>query len=155
MAYRDQRDTELGLPLERYVESCIDRKIRMDAEAIHKSKMAGKDSLPPEESIGEAYRTFSKDEWDRLIARCNKDDLKILLCYLNTNNEELTQNPEEDWPKYGSAYAAAAKRSIILRFSQGRWVDNPISDHLWATVWRERSRKRTRQGLPRPSQRRS
>jgi hypothetical protein len=69
--------------------------------------MAGKDSLPPEESTGEAYRTFSKDEWDRLIARCNKDDLKILLCYLNTNKEELTQYPEEDWPKYGSAYAAA------------------------------------------------
>jgi hypothetical protein len=155
MAYRDQRDTELGLPLERYVESCIDRKIQMDAEAIHKSKMAGKDSLPPEESIGEAYRTFSKDEWDRLIARCNKDDLKVLLSYLNTNKEELTQSSEEDWPKYSRVYAAAAKRSMILRFSQGRWVATPISDPVWATVWRERSRKRTRQGLPRPSQRRS
>jgi hypothetical protein len=154
-AIKEQRDTELGLPLERYVEGCIDGEIRTGAEAIHKRKMAGKDSLPLEETIGEAYRTFSKDEWDRLIARCNKDDLKILLCYLNTNKEELTQNSEEDWPKYSRVYAAAAKRSMILRFSQGRWVATPISDPVWATVWRKRSRKRTRQGLPRPSQRRS
>jgi hypothetical protein len=154
-AIKEQRDTELGVPLERYVEGCIDREIRTGAEAILNSKIAGKDSLPPEETIGEAYRTFSKDEWDRLIARCNKDDLKILLCYLNTNKEALTQNSEEDWPKYSRVYAAAAKRSMILRFSQGRWVATPISDPVWATVWRERSRKRTRQGLPRPSQRRS
>jgi hypothetical protein len=41
-AIKEQRDTELGLPLERYVESCIDRKIRMDAEAIHKVRWRAK-----------------------------------------------------------------------------------------------------------------
>jgi len=154
-AAMEQRHTELGLPLERYVEGCIDREIRTSAEAILKKKMAGIDSLPPEESIGEAYKTFSKDEWERLIASCNKEDLKALLSYLNSNKEELTQNPEEDWSNYGSVYVAAAKRSMILRFSQGKWEMTRISDPLWAALWWERSRRRTRQGLQRPSKRRS
>jgi hypothetical protein len=154
-AVKEQRYTALGVPLKRYVEGCIDREIRTGAVAILKRKMEGIDCLPPEESIGEAYETFSNDEWERLIARCNKEDLKALLSYLKTNKEDLTQNPEEDWPKYSSVYAAAAKRSMILTFSKGEWVTTPISDPLWAAVWRERSRKRTRQGLPRPSQRRS
>jgi hypothetical protein len=59
-AIKEQRDTELGVPLERYVEGCIDREIRTGAEAILNSKIAGKDSLPPEETIGEAYRPFPK-----------------------------------------------------------------------------------------------
>jgi len=143
-AAMERRDTELGLPLERYVEGCIYREIRTAAEAIRKRKMASIDSLPPGETVGEAYETFSKVEWERLIVRCTKEDLKALLSYLKTNEEELTQNPEDAWPKYSRVDTAAAKCSMILRFFQGEWVPTPISDPVWAAVWLQRSRKRTR-----------
>ncbi len=70
------------------------------------------------------------------------------------NKDELTRTPK-DWMKYGGVYDAAGTRRLVLKFRQGNWVGTPISDPLWAAAWWEMSRKHTRQGLPRPSKRRS
>jgi hypothetical protein len=67
------------LPLERCVKKLHRPRVpngrRNDKR---KEGVAGKDSLQSRESIEEAYEAFSKDESERLIALCNKEDLKAL-----------------------------------------------------------------------------
>jgi hypothetical protein len=139
----------------------IRKELLRHAEALRERKEQGiRSSLPAElsplleKSVSAAYRAYSKDEWKDLITKLDHSDLRPLLLYLRDNKEALT--PDRDsWIKYAAVYDAAGRRSMKLLFSQGEWVSTPISDPLWAAVWWELSRRRTREGIPRPSKRRS
>jgi hypothetical protein len=129
-------------------------------------------SPPSEESVREAYEAFTKEEWtNRLIPNLDRATLRPLLLYLQANKNQLTRaqvawlkdsgssNTTEReaeeldqrirklaaaaWRKYSAVYEAAAKRSMILLFSQGDWERTPISDPLWAALWEKVGAPRT------------
>ncbi len=111
-------------------------------------------SPPSAETVGKVYAAFSSDEWKYLVADLDWSALEPLVSYLQTNEDALTQN-QETRIKYGYVFDAAVRRRLTLKLSQGKWEITRISDPLWAAVWWERSRRRARQCLQRPSKRRS
>lgn len=165
-------------------QAYISKELSRYATALRKRKEEDTQPLPPtelspalEKSVSAAYNAYSKDEWKRIIPKLNHADLRPLLLYLRDNKDQLTraqveqndiaetergdlsqrvsERAAEAWAKYGAVFDAAARRSMILLFSQGKWEATPISDPLWVAVWWEMSRKRTRELWPRPSKRRS
>ena len=124
-------------------QAYIRKQLLKHVEVLPTRKEEGARPSPPselspslEESVGVAYRAYSKDEWKDLIAKLDHTDLRPLLLYLRDNKDALTQG-RGAWLKYGAVFGTAANRSMTLLFSRGDWEVTPISDPLWAALWEE------------------
>jgi hypothetical protein len=135
-----------------------------------------------EQAVGAAYNAYSKDKWKNIIPKLDYTDLRPLLLYLRDREGELSRarlpwmevtdgssppvlEAEELYrlisesaaavrSKYGVVFEAA-RRSMILLFSQGEWEGTRITDPFWAALWAEvgappTSRQRTPAELHKP-----
>jgi hypothetical protein len=153
-ASKEQKDETLGLPFPQAASGEIKKATRAAAIRLRAQREGGDEPFQPtEEDIREALEVFSRQEWRNLIAGFERQDLAPLRSYLDAHRGEL-----ERWlgrPKFTAVYVSAVRRGLLLFLDQPGLKITPVTDPMWAVIFRQFARQLKMKGGPRPSKKRT
>lgn len=150
-AQKTKHDPRLGRSRTEQVQSSMDHAAEREGGRLRQARNDGTLDGPTAKQIADALRTFTPEQWQYLVPRFEKADLEVLLMKMRDSVEDLRL--EWGQRRYANLYVAAMHHKVHLMLKTTKLI--PVSDVFWAAVWRSFAHDLKKQGIVKPSVKRT